>query len=104
MQNSPTYRGVLPRTDEAPERVLNASAFWVSAAQVGVLRVTEFDSNGNALGGFNLPAYDYVSNSPTSTTDTFTFKTGGSGGTTVATVAIVYTDSSKNTLSSATKT
>lgn len=49
-------------------------------------------------------SYDYVSNSSTSTSDTFTFKTGGSSGTVVATVAVVYTDSSKATISSVTRT
>lgn len=47
---------------------------------------------------------DYVSNAPTSTTDVFTFKTGGSGGTTVGTVTVVYTDSTKTVLSTATLT
>ena len=58
-----------------------------------------------ALGGLNMPEYDYVSVAyPTSTTETYTFKTGGSGGTTVATIAIVYTTSTKDYISSVTKT
>ena len=52
-----------------------------------------------------LPHYDYASLvvSP-ATTETWTFKTGGSGGTTVATLVIVYTDSGRGTISSVTKT
>jgi len=44
-------------------------------------------------------AFDYVSLAQASTTDTYTFYQGGSGGTLVNTVTITYTDSSKNTLS-----
>ncbi len=56
-------------------------------------------------GGFNLSQYDYISVAyPNSTTETYTFKLGGSGGTLVATVTLVYTDSTKEDLSTATKT
>lgn len=49
--------------------------------------------------------YDYVAISyPTSTTESYVFKTGGSGGTTVATVTLTYTDSTKANLSSVEKT
>ena len=56
--------------------------------------------------GINLPKFDYVSMalSVGDTTETYTFKTGGSGGTTVATVVVVYTDSTRDVFSSATKT
>jgi len=55
--------------------------------------------------GLGLPAYDYVSLtiSP-STTETYVFKQGGSGGTTVATVVIEYTDATRATMVSVTKT
>ena len=47
--------------------------------------------------------YDYVARTlPASTQELFTFKTGGSGGTTVATITINYTDSSLGTLLNAT--
>lgn len=39
--------------------------------------------------------YDYGSYTSGATTDTYVFKTGGSGGTTVATLTITYTDSTK---------
>ena len=62
----------------------------------GVAEVTET--------GLRLPLYDYISNSSGSTSDTYTFKVGGSGGLVVCTVAIVYTDSGKGTISTVTRT
>jgi len=54
--------------------------------------------------GLNIGNYDYVSVAyPVATTEVYTFKEGGAGGTTVATVTIVYTDSSKQNLSTVTK-
>jgi hypothetical protein len=44
-------------------------------------------------------AYDYTSLSQAATSDTWTFKSGGSGGSTVQTVTINYTDSGKGTIS-----
>lgn len=55
--------------------------------------------------GLAIPTHDYESyNTSGSTTDIITFKRNGSGGTTVATLTIVYTDSTKATVSSITKT
>lgn len=54
--------------------------------------------------GLYLPTFDYCSQVQASTTDTWTFKTGGSGGTTVATVTITYTDSTKAVISNVAKT
>jgi hypothetical protein len=49
--------------------------------------------------------WDYCSLALTNaTTETYTFKTGGSGGTTVKTIVVVYTDDTKETLSTVTKT
>ncbi len=58
------------------------------------------------IGGLDLPNYDYVSMalSAADTTETYTFKTGGAGGATVATVVVVYTTSDRDILVSATKT
>lgn len=71
----------------------------------------EVDSKGNLLisinknFGLTLTNYDYVSLALTdSVTETYTFKIGGSGGTTTNTIVIVYTDSGKGTLSTVTKT
>jgi len=48
--------------------------------------------------------FDYVSVAYDTTTDTYTFKSGGSGGDTVATVTVTYTDSTKVDISSVAKT
>lgn len=48
--------------------------------------------------------YDYISLSQTSTTDVWVFKNGGSGGSTVSTITITYTDASKETIANIAKT
>jgi hypothetical protein len=50
--------------------------------------------------------YDYLSMalSAGDTTETYTYKTGGAGGTTVATIVVVYTTSARSILSSVTRT
>jgi len=48
--------------------------------------------------------FDYVSVAYDTTTDTYTFKSGGSSGDTVATVTVTYTDSTKVDISSVAKT
>lgn len=48
--------------------------------------------------------YDYIAATyPTSSTEKYTYKLGGSGGTTVATVDVAYTDATKATLSTVTR-
>ncbi len=53
--------------------------------------------------GLVSSAYDYLSKTEGATSNTFVFKTGGAGGTTVATLVVDYTDSTKATLLSVTK-
>lgn len=54
--------------------------------------------------GLSIPIFDYVLVAyPSATTEEYTFKSGGSGGTTVSTVTVVYTDSTKSDLSTVTK-
>ena len=48
--------------------------------------------------------WDYTALTVGGTTDTWVFKTGGSGGSTVATVVITYTDATKATISNVAKT
>lgn len=48
--------------------------------------------------------YDYISLTQNSTQDIWTYKNGGSGGTTVATVTITYTDATKATIDDVAKT
>lgn len=57
------------------------------------------------LPGLSIPIHDYISASYDDGifTETYTFKTGGSGGTTVSTITVVYTDATKVKLVSVTK-
>lgn len=62
-------------------------------------------SIGTIFAGLSIPTHDYIGVTyPTSTTEEYVYKIGGSGGTTVATVTVVYTSSTKVDLSSVTKT
>lgn len=54
--------------------------------------------------GLAMPGYDYISLAQASTTDTYTFKSGGASGATVATIVITFTDSGKGTISTVVKT
>lgn len=75
-----------------------------------VLKAAYDDSNPGALkarlSNVIVPSdYDYIGYTNTnSTTDTYVYKTGGASGTTVATVTIVYTDSTKAQPSTVTRT
>ena len=57
------------------------------------------------VSGFNIGAYDYVERGWTAGTFTevWTFYTGGSGGTLVATVTIIYDDIDKSNIVNVTK-
>lgn len=71
-------------------------------------RVVPYAWDGTSWGRTPLPfitaSYDFISQAQASTTDTWTFKTGGSGGTTVATITITYTDSTKAVISTVART
>lgn len=61
-------------------------------------------SNGGQAGLVTSP-YDYIAATyPDSVTEVYTFKSGGSDGTTVAVITIVYTTADKDILSTVTKT
>lgn len=45
--NGPSYTGMLPRSDEGAERVINAVAKYIAAQGFGILRVSPYDENGN---------------------------------------------------------
>lgn len=58
-------------------------------------------SSGGLLDGV---LYDFISAAyPNSTTEVYTFKNGGAGGTTTAVVTVVYTDSTKDNISTVSK-
>lgn len=58
----------------------------------------------NVITGLSVKIFDYIAYTPASTTDTYVYKTGGSGGTTQATVVVTWTDSTKTVLSTVVKT
>lgn len=66
------------------------------------------DSDGNPLlmpgtSGLQLPKGDYVVRADVNaTTETWTYKTGGSSGTTTGVITIVYTSNVKNLIASVT--
>ena len=63
------------------------------------------DDTLKAVAGFVLDPYDFISVAyPLDTQEIYTYKTGGSGGTVVATITVNYTDATKNTLSNVYKT
>lgn len=68
------------------------------------LKVSIQNPTITTVNGIGLPAYDYVTYTSGSTTDTYVFKVGGSGGSTAATVTLTYTDSTKAVLSTVAKT
>ncbi len=53
--------------------------------------------------GLHLPEYDYIKNTPTTTSDSYVFRYGGAVGTVVAQVDIVYTDTTKATIDTVTR-
>jgi hypothetical protein len=79
---------------------------WSFDESLKVNMVEIIGSSGNLIqfGGFNLPVYDYCAQTVNATSDVWVFKTGGSGGTTVATLTINYTDATKATISNVAKT
>lgn len=63
------------------------------------------EGTSQSIAGFNIPKYDYIAATyPDAVTEVYTFKTGGSGGATVGTLTVVYTDATKAVLSSVAKT
>lgn len=55
-----------------------------------------------AIAGFITEPYDYIDiQYPSATQETYEFRTGGVGGTTVGTITLNYTDSTKANLSNA---
>ena len=70
---------------------------WSGSAMVQV----RVNSSGEIVttSGAGIPTWDYAALTQAATTDTWTFKTGGSGVTTVRTVVVTYTDSTKATIS-----
>lgn len=97
--------GFLPGKDESGSEIEGLTRHLPSS---DALNVAVVDDSGNQIqhfgGGIGVDGYDYVSVAyPTSSTETYTFKSGGASGTLIATIAVVYTDSTKQSLSTVTK-
>lgn len=66
---------------------------------------TEYCFKTKPINALVKEQYDYVAVTyPSATQEVYAFKTGGSGGTTVATVTVNYTDSTKANISNVAKT
>lgn len=78
---------VFSATDAAPA-VLYAKTDPASELAYPVV----MDANGNLIitSGLAVPKHDYISLTPPALPTTIIFKTGGSGGTTVATLTLTY--------------
>lgn len=64
-----------------------------------------WDGSTRETVGMIPKVYDYISYTATSSTvDTYVYKSGGSGGTTVATLTVTWSDSTHTTLSSIART
>lgn len=92
------YRVGAGITDDANEEVRNLR---VEPATNELKVAASVISMTNGIG---VPDHDYIGVAYAATTDTYTFKTGGSGGSTVATVVVTYTDSTKEFIDSVART
>jgi hypothetical protein len=77
-------------------------------SDIGVRSIESVASAGKQVqvvtSGFAIPDYDYIGATyPTAVQEVYVYKTGGSGGVTVATLTIDYIDSSKANISAVTK-
>jgi hypothetical protein len=80
---------------------IRKSSVLVTSGNTTEYKLRTFNVGGSLLS----ETYDYVSVAyPLATQEVYTFKSGGSGGTTVATITVNYTDSTKVNLSSVAKT
>jgi hypothetical protein len=77
--------------DHGLEAIRKASSV-VTAGNTTEYKIRTFDV-GNMLGGVAFDAIDIQQTS--ATVETFVFKTGGLAGTTVKTITVTYTDSTK---------
>ena len=89
--------------------ILNSSlavtgTFWQATQPVSLVSVPTHAVSQSGTWLVNGEViWDYVGLAQDSTHDTYTFKTGGAGGTTVQTITITYTDSTKATISNVVK-
>jgi len=70
------------------------------SATASTIRTADAVAYDRLAGSFIPTAFDYVGATYDTTSDTWTYKTGGASGTTVRTILVTYTDSSKSYISS----
>lgn len=100
-QNSLVTRTAISGANQTETRVTGTTYSTKRALDVSVAGGEIIDVGGLMDGA----VYDYVGVTlPNSVAEVYAFKTGGSGGTLVATVTVVYTDANKTTPSSVTRT
>lgn len=82
----------------------NDSNADIDSRAVGSTGVLEGAKTQVVTWGFAIRDYDYIGVSyPIATQEVYVYKTGGSGGTTLATLTVDYTDSTKENISAVTK-
>lgn len=76
----------------------------IDARAVGDTGTLEGTKTQVVTWGFAIRDYDYIGVTyPTATQEVYVYKTGGSGGTTLATLTVDYTDSTKDNISEVVK-
>lgn len=100
---SPIAKTVYGRSDSAPSALYAKRTLEESDDDSYPVLVDEYGAIATS-NGLKISGYDYVAMviSP-ATTETYTFRRGGASGTIVATVVIVYTDSTREDISTVTK-
>jgi hypothetical protein len=91
----------VPKLKTAANTYISQTATSAGNAKVSI---EEYESAVGGLWGLTPKAYDYVAQTQNSTQDIWTFKTGGSGGTTQQTITITYTDATKQVISTVART
>lgn len=88
----------LNETTDQPQFILN-KVFDPTAM---ALATTQVGTDGTSLGGLEIPAHDYIGLAYTGANlTTVTYKSGGAGGTTVATLTLAYTGSQLDSVTKA---
>ena len=100
-------RTIIPaKVDPSTNRLLVDS---LSSLPTGAATSAKQDTQTTLLqgiAGFTVTGYDYIGATyPNTSTEVYTYKTGGSGGSTIATITVVYSDAvTKQIITSVTKT
>ena len=97
-------RAIMTSYSSGSATILFNASSPVGSSQVWQLNAANFNANVYQQNKLVTVAHDYIALTQNTTQDIWTFKSGGAGGTTVATVTITYTDTTKQTISSVART